>query len=278
MKIRSLHPDFFSDARLARLPFEARLLFAGLWCHSDDYGRGRWLPKRIEGDVFPHDLVDIEGLLDLLVDSGRVRRYELDNEEFYEIPTWERYQSPKYRAKSSVPEPPPGHPGPFGDKLEPNKRQSVPDTGNPAPSKPQIEGWGEGEGEGEGVGEGVGEPRNAALATRKPRTPAQQTHDQLIDALIDVMDWTKDQITEPGWGALHTAAAHLRKVGADPPEIARRAAIYLINQPGKLTPNALAKHWADCDQPRTRPTRRQAERIARSAAMAGWLDQWAATP
>ena len=105
MKIRSLHPEFFTDKKLAQLPFEARILFAGLWCHANDYGHGRHLPKNIEGAVFPHDIIDIVDLLTRLEREGLVRVYEVDGERFYEIPNWGVYQSPKYQGKTKIPAP-----------------------------------------------------------------------------------------------------------------------------------------------------------------------------
>ncbi len=105
MKIRSLHPEFFTDKKLAQLPYEARILFAGLWCHANDYGHGRHLPKNIEGAVFPHDVIDITDLLTRLEREGLVRVYEVDGERFYEIPNWGVYQSPKYQGKTKIPAP-----------------------------------------------------------------------------------------------------------------------------------------------------------------------------
>lgn len=105
MKIRSIHPGFFNDRKLASLTYEARLLYAGLWCHSDDYGRGKYLPKAIEGAVFPHDPIDITSLLMSLERAGLIRVYEVRGEVFYEIPKWEDYQSPRYKAKQVIPPP-----------------------------------------------------------------------------------------------------------------------------------------------------------------------------
>ncbi|KKK49021.1 hypothetical protein LCGC14_3139290, partial [marine sediment metagenome] len=105
MKIRSLHPGFFSDHKITSLPYEARILFAGLWCRSDDYGRGKYLPKSIEGDVFPVDTVNIVELLLALENVGLIRLYDVDDEKFYEVSNWDSYQSPKYKSKNKMPDP-----------------------------------------------------------------------------------------------------------------------------------------------------------------------------
>lgn len=133
MKIRSLHPGFFSDAKVCALSFQARLLWQGLWCFADDYGRGPWLPKAIEGAIFPRDEVDIQTLMFEVVDQGLVELYGVDGETFYAIPRWDDYQSPKYKAKTSVPDPSTLkkarkiNPGQIGDKSVPNRGQSAPE-------------------------------------------------------------------------------------------------------------------------------------------------------
>jgi hypothetical protein len=113
MKMRALHPEFFTDPAVASLSMPARVLFAGLWCHADDYGRGRWLPKTIEGEVFPRDEVDIEALLAEVLAANLIVRYQI-GDEFFQIRSWEKYQKPKYRAKTSIP-PCPMDPGQIGD-------------------------------------------------------------------------------------------------------------------------------------------------------------------
>lgn len=74
-RIRTIKPDFWTDEKIVRLPFEARLLFIGLWNFCDDDG---WLfdePDRLKMQIFPSDPVDIELHLDTLVAAGIVDRY-----------------------------------------------------------------------------------------------------------------------------------------------------------------------------------------------------------
>jgi hypothetical protein len=89
------------------------------------------------------------------------------------------------------------------------------------------------------------------------------------DALIEVMGWEVGEITQSGWGRIERAAKELHTIGATPSEIRRRARIYLINNPGKLTPTALAANWQDCAEPRVRPSSRQIEQAARRDRMLG---------
>ena len=50
-RIRSLKPEFFKDEDLALLPFEARILYSGLWCYADREGRLEDRPKYLKADI-----------------------------------------------------------------------------------------------------------------------------------------------------------------------------------------------------------------------------------
>ena len=54
-RIRTVKPETFSSYSLAQVSIEARYLFIGLWTEADDEGRLIDSPKRIAGDLFPHD-------------------------------------------------------------------------------------------------------------------------------------------------------------------------------------------------------------------------------
>lgn len=224
MKIRALHPEFFADPDVARLSPMARILFAGLWCHSDDYGRNRWLPKRIEGDIFPHDDVDIAALLAEVVEAGFVTRYDADGGTFYEIASWEKYQKPKYRATPLAPDPArdenpvSADPGQVGDKSGTSPGQG-----------------------GENFGlqeEGEGEASNPSDSDRR----------SLFDAFCEF--WTgkpydKDSLTELERGRLNKAVKQARSSGIDADEVRRRGKQYLRQWADlERTPQALLANWA----------------------------------
>ena len=67
MRARNLKPGFFKNEDLAELPFEGRLLFAGLWCLADREGRLEDRPKRIKAEIFAFDSVDVDKLLSSFV-------------------------------------------------------------------------------------------------------------------------------------------------------------------------------------------------------------------
>ena len=77
MRARGIKPSFFTDEALVELPFEARLLFMGLWCVADREGRLQDRPKQLRIQLFPCDSVDVDGLLDRLQGENLILRYQV---------------------------------------------------------------------------------------------------------------------------------------------------------------------------------------------------------
>lgn len=105
MKARMLRPGFWINEDLGSLPPMARLLFAGLWGLADREGRLEDRPRRIASEVFPYDAgVDVAALLDQLVASGFVHRYEGDGRQLLWLPTFLVHQRiNEHEAKSKLP-------------------------------------------------------------------------------------------------------------------------------------------------------------------------------
>ena len=76
MRARNLKPGFFKNEQLAELPYECRLLFAGLWCVADREGRLEDRPRRIKMELFPGDSCDVDDMLNQLHRHGLIVRYE----------------------------------------------------------------------------------------------------------------------------------------------------------------------------------------------------------
>lgn len=96
-----MKPGFFQNEQLAELPFEARLLFIGLWCMADREGRLENRPKRIKMNVFPADSIDVEPLLDGLEGRGLIERYEAKGVPCIEIPKFLEHQRPHHQERAS---------------------------------------------------------------------------------------------------------------------------------------------------------------------------------
>lgn len=92
-RIRTIKPEFWTDERVVSLPFEARLLFIGIWNFCDDSGAIDDSPERIRMQIFPgnHE-VDIYHLLDLLVSAGLMDRWAGDEAECLVVRNWSKHQ------------------------------------------------------------------------------------------------------------------------------------------------------------------------------------------
>lgn len=102
MRSRNIKPGFFKNADLAELPFETRILFEGLWCLADRKGRLVDRPKQIKGEVFPHDLVNVDTMLALLQTHAFILRYERDENKYIQIINFEKHQYPHIREQNST--------------------------------------------------------------------------------------------------------------------------------------------------------------------------------
>ena len=100
-RARNIKPAFFANEELAELPFEARLLFIGLWTLADREGRLEDRPKRIKMAVFPADNIDVEPSLDGLNRCGLIERYTIDGVSVIQIPKFVQHQRPHGAEKDS---------------------------------------------------------------------------------------------------------------------------------------------------------------------------------
>jgi hypothetical protein len=109
-RIRALKPDFFKDEDLATLPYEARILYSGLWCYADKAGRLEDRPKYLKAEIFPYDNINIEKFLNLLCQPNIqdrpekvfIRRYTVNERKYIDIPEFLKHQSPHHTEKESV--------------------------------------------------------------------------------------------------------------------------------------------------------------------------------
>lgn len=105
-RTRNLKPGFFKNERLAELPYETRLLFAGLWTIADRSGRLEDRPKRIHAELFPYDHeLDLEVMLEQLDQSDFIFRYKINNSAYIQIPKWFSHQNPHPKETVSVTSP-----------------------------------------------------------------------------------------------------------------------------------------------------------------------------
>lgn len=98
---RNIKPGFFSNDELAEIDFAGRLLFAGLWTLADREGRLEDRPKRIKGELFPYDDVDVDNFLAKLADHGFISRYEVSGSHYIQITNFKRHQNPHQKEPAS---------------------------------------------------------------------------------------------------------------------------------------------------------------------------------
>lgn len=122
-RVRLLDPGFFTNEQLVELPFEYRLLFAGLWTLADREGRLEDRPKRIRMALFPCDNVDCDAGIQALHDAGLVLRYSVEGVAYIAILAFAKHQKPHPRETSSVIPAPEGQP-----KVSPRQTQGEPEA------------------------------------------------------------------------------------------------------------------------------------------------------
>lgn len=105
-RTRNIKPGFFKNEDLSDLSPYSRLLFIGLWCLADREGLLEDRPKRIKGELFPYEDVDVDKCLQELHNVGFIIRYEIKDNRFISIPKFIEHQNPHYReVKSKIPKP-----------------------------------------------------------------------------------------------------------------------------------------------------------------------------
>ena len=106
MRSRIIRQGFFENEILGSIDPLASILFIGLRCAADRNGRFEWRPKRLKAQILPYRTVDIEKLLNLLVSTGFIDRYQVGDAVIGSVINFNKYQSiNKHEAASSLPGP-----------------------------------------------------------------------------------------------------------------------------------------------------------------------------
>lgn len=108
-RIRSIKPSFWTDADVAALPRDARLMLVGLISMADDDGRFLATATAIGGYVFPYDelpATKVRGLRDRIAKSGVIELYTVDGLDYGYFPKWGKHQKVYKRYPSTFPAPP----------------------------------------------------------------------------------------------------------------------------------------------------------------------------
>ncbi len=108
-RIRTIKPEYWSDATIAQLDFFTRLLYIAMWNFADDEGRARAIAKELSGFAFPlDDSVDtatVENALNVLHERGRIILYHADGQRYFQIVAWRKHQVINRPSPSHIPPP-----------------------------------------------------------------------------------------------------------------------------------------------------------------------------
>ena len=55
-----IRPEFWNDEKLASISIPARLIFIGMWNHSDDYGCVKGAATWLKSMILPYDSLSIQ--------------------------------------------------------------------------------------------------------------------------------------------------------------------------------------------------------------------------
>jgi len=144
-RARNIKPGFFKNEDLAECTPWARLCFAGLWTLADRAGRLQDRPKRIKGELFAFDSVEVEPLLIELQRFGFIERYEVDGLRLIQVLAFGKHQTPHHKEPPSCLLPPKS-PGFCAHASTPEPRAVAPcdeaQTHDETRSSPGLEGQG----------------------------------------------------------------------------------------------------------------------------------------
>lgn len=101
---RMIDPEFFLDESLCEVSAFARLLYIGLWSICDDnYATLPHRSKWIKAQVFPYDTVNIDKLLTELEQIGVIIKFTVEEQEFWYIKNFFKYQKVDRPSKPKYP-------------------------------------------------------------------------------------------------------------------------------------------------------------------------------
>jgi hypothetical protein len=232
-RIRTVKPEFWGAPKTARVSRDARLLFLGLLNESDDEGRQLGSAKRIAGVVFPNDSDVSEPQVDAwLTELERVHlieRYVVDRIAYVLICGFVEHQKISHPSPSRLPKP-----SGVSPEALPKYSGSVPEVFLPD------------------LGSGS---RNLDLgSSAPPKKTARNGHakhtDPLWESLLEACGVDPTAITPSSRGGYNRALKEIRDAGGTCETIRARARLHAGKWPGvTVTPNSLAKHWAELSPP-----------------------------
>jgi hypothetical protein len=104
-----IKPEFWDDEKLSAVSRDARLMFIGMWTHSDDYGVVKGHPAWLKNKIFPYEeikQIDFIKWLKELEKINCILSFNIDGEKYYYIRTFITHQTINRPSAQRNPEPP----------------------------------------------------------------------------------------------------------------------------------------------------------------------------
>ncbi len=95
-RIRSIHPELFTDDKFVSCSSYARLLIIGLWTEADDQGVFQWNPIKIRLRILPNDDINVEKLLKELEEKDFIKKHQVEGKVFGAIRNFTAFQHPRH--------------------------------------------------------------------------------------------------------------------------------------------------------------------------------------
>lgn len=102
-RIRTVKPDFWTDAAVGECSVSARLLLIASLNFADDYGGLDRSAKQLKAQAFPYDNIDCEPLVQELIRNGLFVEYEVNGRKYLHIKGFRKHQKVENPAKPRIP-------------------------------------------------------------------------------------------------------------------------------------------------------------------------------
>ncbi len=102
-RIRTVKPDFWTDAAVGECSVSARLLLIASLNFADDYGGLDRSAKQLKAQAFPYDNIDCEPLVLELIRNRLFIEYEVDGRKYLHIKGFRKHQKVENPARPRIP-------------------------------------------------------------------------------------------------------------------------------------------------------------------------------
>lgn len=262
-RIRSIHPEQWTDDDFVTCSALARLLALGLRNQSDDNGIFERNPVKLKMRILPADNCDVPALLEELRQSNQVLFFTAEGREFGIVRSFQRFQKPK---SPSFIHPVPSEPLPKGYALSkwysgsPSEMKGASSTTD---STALGEDWGNRVAGGEERSRREGEEPKTPQAQAAAKVGAPRAHDPREDALRSL--FAAERVSLNGKGLLHIEQWIAEGVTVDQVTSAIRLAREHKPNPQVIPAAYLAPIVADLRAGRIAPPAQSPEDVARDA-------------